>query len=226
MSESGDYKTKDFKSQDFSSVGATPLVANPAPLGLAAFGITTFVLSCYNATMPPGQPPMIVLGLALFYGGVTQLLAGMWEFKAGNTFGATAFSSYGAFWLSYACILIPDLQETTKYTEASALSHAIGIYLLAWTIFTFIMFLCTLKQNIASILLFGMLDVTFLLLAISSFQNGNSNSKTCAQAAGFCGIITAFIALYIVLANLANKEHTYFTLPVGVIGGLEKKIYE
>lgn len=84
-------------------------LANPAPLGLAAFGLTTFVLSMYNAGVGVGYggATNVVVGLALFYGGFVQLLAGMWEFRTGNTFGATAFSSYGAFWLSYATLFVP-----------------------------------------------------------------------------------------------------------------------
>lgn len=100
----------------------------------------------------------------------------------------------------------------------------VGVYLLGWCFLTFIFFLCTLRQNIASILLFGMLTITFLLLAIGSLSH--SNSKTGQQAGGFTGIITAVIAMYMVLANLANKEHTFFTLPIGRIGIMETDVLQ
>src|SRR5579872_6527922 len=109
---------------------AAPAIANPAPLGLCAFALTTFVLSCANAKLYTGD--QIVLGLALFYGGLAQLCAGMWEFKTGNTFGATAFSSYGAFWMAFAATVQFKLVANTQ---------ALGFFLLAWTIFTLIMFL-------------------------------------------------------------------------------------
>lgn len=104
------------------------------------------------------------------------------------------------------------------------LNEALGIYLAAWAIFTGLMFLCTLRQNIASILLFGMLTLTFLLLSFGTFKA--SERKTSIVAGGYTGIVTAVIALYIVLANLANKEITYFTLPVGKIGPLMEKLHK
>lgn len=109
MSITGNMTPRHGDPYNYPIVPDQPIVANPAPLGLAAFGITTFVLSIYNTGWGYGynQPHNLVVGLALFYGGLAQLLAGMWEFRVGNTFGATAFSSYGAFWLSFATILIP-----------------------------------------------------------------------------------------------------------------------
>ncbi|CAG8580859.1 12430_t:CDS:1, partial [Dentiscutata heterogama] len=111
-----------------------PKIANPAPLGLCGFALTTFVLSIANTGSANVASPSITLGLALFYGGLAQLLAGMWEFKTGNTFGATAFSSYGGFWLSFACIIIPGFNVPGSFTNIEAFEHAVGIYLLAWTI--------------------------------------------------------------------------------------------
>src|SRR6266516_3112819 len=131
-----------------------PAVANPAPLGLCGFALTTFVLSSINAGWFPDKGTNIVVGLALFYGGLAQLCAGMWEFRSGNTFGATAFSSYGAFWLSFAAIFIPGTGILAAITPV--LHQALGVYLLGWTIFTGLMFLGTFRSNIALMAVFGL----------------------------------------------------------------------
>ncbi|KAG0622620.1 hypothetical protein M758_3G112100 [Ceratodon purpureus] len=194
----------------------TVRIANPAPLGLCGFALTTFVLSCYNAGIfgiSLSTPPNVVVGLALFYGGLAQLLAGMWEFKTGNTFGATAFSSYGAFWLAYAAIHIPGFGIKQAYANGyeKDILDAIGIFLLAWTIFTFIMWLGTLRANIALSMLFAFLTITFMLLTIADFRR----SDTFKRAGGSFGIMTAIIAWYIALAGILTHENSYFTLPVG-----------
>lgn len=154
-------------------------VANPAPLGLMGFALTTFVLSCYNAGIfgiSVTSPPNVVTGLALFYGGLAQLLAGMWEFKTGNTFGATAFASYGAFWLSYAAILIPWFGVHDGYLGHEAdVAPAVAIFLLGWAIFTFLMWFGTLKANVALSALFAFLTVTFVLLSIAEFKGSRGH---------------------------------------------------
>lgn len=149
-------------------------VANPAPLGLLAFGLTTFVLSCFNAGifgLSATTPPNVVTGMAVFYGGLTQLLAGMWEFKTGNTFGATVFASYGSFWLSYAAILIPWFGVNQGYVGYEQhVGSAVAIFLLAWAIFSFLMLFGTLRANVALCVLFVFLTITFLLLSIAEFK--------------------------------------------------------
>nr|CAG8569867.1 11345_t:CDS:2 [Entrophospora candida] len=128
MSEEG-------KPEVYTNKNAAPKIANPAPLGLSAFALTTFVLSVHNAGSPTITIPNIVVGLALFYGGLVQLLAGMWEFKTGNTFGATAFSSYGGFWLSFGVIFIPGFNIVAAYGDNKAqFETAVGIYLIGWTL--------------------------------------------------------------------------------------------
>nr|PNR47094.1 hypothetical protein PHYPA_014214 [Physcomitrium patens] len=192
-------------------------VANPAPLGLFAIALTTFVLSCHNAALfgtSVATPPNVATGLAFFYGGLVLLLAGMWEFKAGNTFGATAFSSYAAFWLSYATILIPGFGFQEAFVggyEKDAL-NTVAIFLLAWTLYTFIMWLGTLKANIALSALFAFLTLTLALLTISDFMHAHAGLK---KAGGFFGVITSLIAWYMGLAGLLTHENSYFTLPVG-----------
>jgi hypothetical protein len=199
---------------------ASPQIANPGPLGLSAFSLTTFVLSCYNAGVGVSAtgPATIIVGLALFYGGLVQLLAGMWEFKTGNTFGATAFSSYGAFWLSFGVIFIPSFNVLAPYTTKDAsgndfvyeLDNALGIYLLAWTIFTGIMLIASHRTSGGLVALFFALFVTFALLTASKFNA----STTCQVAGGAFGIITAAIGWYVALSGLLTPETSNFTLPV------------
>jgi succinate-acetate transporter protein len=177
---------------------ATSAVANPAPLGLCGFALTTFVLSAANAKLFDGAG--IVIGLAFFYGGLAQLLAGMWEFKTGNTFGATAFTSYGAFWLAVAISLQLKLIPNEP---------AFGFFLLGWTIFTGVMFLATLRINMALIVLFGLLFVTFLLLTLDAFGHGTK------QIGGYFGLATAAVAFYTALAGLLASMPSAFKLPIG-----------
>jgi uncharacterized protein len=182
--------------------------ANPGPLGLCGFALTTFVLSFANAGLLPGKSDaLVVLGLALFYGGIAQLLAGMWEFKAGNTFGATAFSSYGAFWLSFAALFLPGMGGAASAVSATAL----GIYLLGWTIFTGIMMLGSFRTNGATALVFVLLFITFLLLALGALQ-GNANMT---HLGGYLGIATAIAAWYAAMAGvISGVSNGKINLPV------------
>lgn len=180
---------------------AFPL-GNPAPLGLSAFALTTFVSQAINAgfIVPQGKGGAIFIGLALFYGGLAQFCAGMWEFRTGNTFGATAFTSYGAFWMSFGFSVLPIFGGNSL--AALAGGSAIGLYLLGWTIFTGLMLLGTLKLSGALIGVFGFLFLTFLLLTIGAL--GNSSGAT--QIGGWLGVITAVVAWYTALASIL--EHT------------------
>ena len=194
-----------FAAESNRAAAAAPAIANPGPLGLCAFALTPFVLSSINAGLFPTVGPNIVVGLALFYGGLAQLLAGMWEFRTGNTFGATAFTSYGAFWLSFAVIFIPGTGILDALVKANAVHPAVGLYLLGWTIFTGLMFLGTLRINMALIVLFALLFVTFLLLTLGEFGAGTG------PLGGYLGILTALAAWYTALAGIK----TPFALPVG-----------
>ncbi len=191
-------------SQEIASAPVAAAV-NPAPLGLSAFALTTFVLSAANAHLLTGGEGAvkIVLGLALFYGGLAQLLAGMWEFKVGNTFGATAFSSYGAFWIAFGA--------SVQMHWVPAGSNAIGFFLLGWTIFTLVMFLSSFRTNLGLILLFGFLLVTFLLLTLHAFGAGD----VFGQLGGYLGLATALIAWYNALAGLLIATRSGFALPLG-----------
>ena len=183
--------------------------ANPAPLGLSGFGLTTLVLSFVNSNIVGGGPLSfgIVLGMAFAYGGLAQLLAGMWEFRAGNTFGAVAFSSYGAFWISFFFLVSFNVAGLPK-TEVLSL---LGLYLWMWGIYTGILFLCTFASPRALSLLFLLLTVTFILLGI-----GNSgNSSGMIHAGGYFGIATGAVALYIACADIMQAVYKRPVLPVG-----------
>src|SRR5437660_2235863 len=187
-------------------------IANPAPLGLSAFALTTFVLSCVNAgfLIQQGAGTNIVLGLAFFYGGLGQVIAGWWEFRSGNTLGATAFSSFGGFWLAYGAILLPGTGIADALTKANVFHPAAGIFLLGWAIFTFLMFLGSLRSSLALIAVFAFLTLTFLVLAIAELGGGTSWQVI----GGWLGIVTALIAWYNALAGVLSSSKSVFTLPI------------
>src|SRR6266699_3066318 len=139
-------------------------VANPGPLGLSAFALTTFILSSTNAQLIPTVSGLaMVVGVALFYGGIGQLLAGMWEFRTGNTFGATAFTSFGAFWISFWAF---EQFFAKDIKDPNTLGNAVGLYLIAWGIFTAYMFIASLRVSVAVSVVFALLTTTFILLGI------------------------------------------------------------
>ena len=183
-------------------------IADPAPLGLAGFAMTTFVLSFVNANIIKESGAVnVVLALALFYGGTAQLLAGMWEFKRGNTFGATAFASFGAFWLSFWAL------NKLSSGPASDIHQAVGLYLLAWCIFTAYMTLAALKTNLAVLAVFALLTITFLFLAIGEFMNDMPAPDTMTKIGGWFGIATAVVAWYASSAGVVNATHGKTVLP-------------
>ncbi|KAF9231738.1 Gpr1 family protein [Melanogaster broomeanus] len=188
-------------------------IANPAALGLFSFASTTFILSLYNVNARSITTPNVVVGMACFCGGLAQLLAGMWEFPRGNVFGATAFTSFGAFWMSYATILIPGSGVVTAYTSEHELSQALGIYLITWFVLTFMLFLAALRRNVSFIALLFFLCITFILLAAGAFTGMAAVNK----AGGGFGILTAGIAYYCGLSELLVKGESWFGLPLGTI---------
>ncbi|HEX3332364.1 MAG TPA: acetate uptake transporter [Gaiellales bacterium] len=181
-------------------------IADPGPLGLAAFAMTTFVLSMFNADLVSRSGEAVVLGLALAYGGVAQVLAGMWEFRTGNTFGAVAFTSYGAFWISFWAFV----QFYASSVPAADAGHAVGLYLIAWGIFTAYMFIASLRTTGAIALVFILLAVTYFLLGI-----GNANaSDSLIKAGGWVGLATAIAAWYASFAAVTNATFGRLVLPV------------
>jgi succinate-acetate transporter protein len=193
---------------------------NPAPLGLSAFALSTFVLSLVNAGAMGVKNDSIVVGLAIFYGGFIQLLSGMWEMSVENTFGALALSSFGGFWMSFGAISIPWFGIANSYTDPVELDNAVGFYLLGWSIFTFMLTLCTMKSTLAFFSLFFFLAVTFLLLAIGKL--GKVPGST--TAGGVLGIVVAFIAWYNAYAGLANRQNSYVRVTALQLPVFESKL--
>lgn len=195
----------------------THIVANAAPLGLSAFALTTFVLSCSNAGIfftRVGVGASVVVGLALFYGGLVQLIAGVQEFRANNTFGATAFCSYGGFWMSLGIVLLPPTGLTAALIREATLSQALAVFMLGWAIFTLIMFICALRSNLALIATLGALFLTYLVLFIGYLVTATGGfGLTWIRIGGWLGIITALIAWYTAMAGVLASSHSPFTLP-------------
>jgi len=188
---------------------AAPAIANPGPLGLSAFALTAFVLSCFNAGFI--SAPQVVVGLALFYGGIIQIVAGIWDLRNGNTFGATMFCSFGAFWMAFAAILIPGFGIAQAYHTPAALETALAFFLLGWTIYACMMFLATFKTSVALIAAFAMVILTLAVLTIADFGGG----PTFTILGGWLGIMTALAAWYNALAGLLVSVKSTFQLPVG-----------
>jgi succinate-acetate transporter protein len=187
-----------------------PAIANPAALGLGGFALTTFVLSTHNA-FPASAPDLTWLGLAFFYGGLAQFTAGMWEFKTGNTFGATAFSTYGAFWMSLATFVVLILAN--KVPAADILKD-LGWFVLAFAIFNTYMMLWSMRISMAVFLVFLTLEVTEILLFIGYFS-GSGAGQGLVLLGGYVGILTAFVAWYASAATVANTLRVQPILPVG-----------
>ncbi|KAJ3712866.1 Gpr1 family protein [Lentinula raphanica] len=195
-------------------------LANPGTLGLFSFASTTLILSLYNTSARGVTTPNAVVGMALFCGGLVQLLAGMWEFPRGNTFGGTAFSSYGAFWLSYATILIPGSGIADAYADVSSQEpNAIGIFLMTWMTVTFLLFIASLRKNIGFIALFFFLTLTFMCLGAGNFVVASAPNASAGliKAGGALGIVTALIAYYVGMSELlASERAAVVGLPIGV----------
>jgi succinate-acetate transporter protein len=179
-------------------------IADPGPLGLSAFALTTFLLSLVNAKVIPAGAEPIVFGLALAYGGIGQFAAGMWEFRKGNTFGATAFSSFGAFWISYWALV-------TFYVKAlgPAAGSAVGWYLVAWGIFTTLMLLASVRTTAGVALVFLLLAITFYLLGFGAWTTHTWVTTT----GGWFGIATAGAAWYAALASVTASTFGRHVLP-------------
>jgi uncharacterized protein len=181
------------------------VTANPAPLGLLGFGMTTVLLNLHNAGF--FALGSMILAMGIFYGGIAQIIAGIQEWKKNNTFGATAFTSYGIFWLTLVALLIlPKL----GLAEATS-KEAMAAYLFMWGLFTAVMFVGTLKANRALQFVFGSLAILFFLLALGD-ATGNG---TITQIAGYEGIVCGFSAIYAGLAQVLNEQYKRTVAPLG-----------
>jgi hypothetical protein len=195
-------------------VEAVP-AADPAPLGLAAFALTTFILSGHNASF---IPDITWLGLAFFYGGLVQLLAGMWEFRNRNVFGATAFSTYGGFWMALGFFVTIVLVSKTAAAAVAGTSllNALGWFLLAFSIFNFYMLISSTKVTIAVFMVFLTLQITECLLTAGFFTEAHGGSAWLTHAGGWAGIVTAGVAWYASAAGVLNgMSPERVVLPVG-----------
>jgi hypothetical protein len=194
-------------------VEAVP-AADPAPLGLAGFALTTFLLSGHNASF---IPDLIWVGFAIFYGGLAQLLAGMWEFRNRSVFGATAFSTYGGFWMGIGLFVI--LAETTKFAagfKGADLTNALAWFILAFAVFNTYMLIASLQVSGAVFAVFLTLEITEILLAIGYWRlSHNPNATWVLHAGGWVGILTAACAWYTSAAGVMNGLAGRVMLPVG-----------
>jgi uncharacterized protein len=207
------------------SAPAIPLsgIADPAPLGLAAFALTTFLLSASNANWMSHATGAAFLGYAFAYGGLIQLLAGMWEFRNRNVFGATAFSSYGGFWIGLAIwverVKLPALAAAKPATLAAtvaALNHDVGWILLAFFIFNTYMLVMATQLNWAVFGVFLTLGATEIVLAIGQFNAGSAVLPTgTIKVGGYIGLVTALVAWYTSMAGVAGGMGGRLRLPVG-----------
>lgn len=193
-----------------ASHGFTPgaHIADPAPLGLAAFALTTFFLSFVNAGLVPATVEPVVFGLALAYGGAAQFAAGLWEFAKGNTFGATAFCSYGAFWLSFWWL---TAHLADYKIPAADVGKGVGLYLVAWGIFTAYMTVAATRVNGAVLAVFVLLTITFLVLGAGDLSGTASISKI----GGWIGILTALAAWYASFAGVTTFAFKRPIVPTG-----------
>jgi succinate-acetate transporter protein len=185
-----------------------PTIGDPAPLGLAGFGLTTLLLSLINAGILPATVTVGVMALALTFGGLAQFAAGMWAFKRGNTFAATAFTSYGAFWFSFYLLVVVFIPQM-KGAAPSDIGNFVGTYLLAWGIFTGYMFIASLAGARAVQLVFVLLTLTFVVLAIGEY----ATSTGIHNIGGYLGLATAAAALYASFADVANANFKRRVLP-------------
>jgi succinate-acetate transporter protein len=182
------------------------MIADPAPLGLGCFALTTFLLSLFNAGLLPVEGEPIVFGVALAYGGAIQVLAGMWEFRKGNVFGATAFTSYGAFWLSFWAFVT---FYAADIADADDRETVVGWYLISWGIFTVIMWVAALRTTAVLAVLFTLLAATFFLLGFG----GAAHNDGLTTVGGYLGLLTAAVAWYACLAGVSASTFGRAVLP-------------
>jgi uncharacterized protein len=192
-----------------TAVALKDTTANPAPLGLLGFGMTTVLLNLHNAGFY--ELNSMIIGMGIFVGGIAQIIAGIQEWKKNNTFGATAFTAYGSFWIALVAIwLIP---RTAMGAGLKSDEVSMGWFLLLWGIFTSFMFIGTLRLNRALQIVFGSLVILFLLLSIGDF----TGIKEIKVAAGFEGIFCGLSAIYACAAQILNEVYGKSVLPLGKV---------
>lgn len=191
---------------NITDVKIKDLTANPAPLGLMGFGMTTVLLNIHNAGFYPMDA--MILSMGFFYGGIAQIIAGIMEWKKGNTFGTTAFTSYGLFWMTLVGIVL--LPKTTEYSALAHTSVSFAAYLFMWGLFTLYMFIGTLKGAKALSVVFLALAILFFLLAAGNF----TGSAAILRVAGYEGIFTGFSAIYTAMGQVLNESYGKKIIPL------------
>ncbi|HSN58388.1 MAG TPA: acetate uptake transporter [Clostridiaceae bacterium] len=179
--------------------------SNPAPLGLLGFGMTTVLLNIHNAGFFPMSS--MILAMGIFYGGIGQVIAGIMEWKKNNTFGTTAFTSYGLFWLTLVALIVMPKMGLAEAADPKAMAA----YLFMWGIFTLVMFVGTLKISRALQVVFFTLTILFFLLAAGDF----TGAEAITRIAGYEGIICGFSAIYAALGQVINELYGKEVMPLG-----------
>lgn len=192
--------------------GVTPYpeynFGNASAIGLASFALTTFVLGLFYASAKGIDHINAGVGLFIFYGGLVEFLAGIWEFFNANTFAYVVFCSYGSFWISLGCLNVPSFGIISAYEDPKMLGNAIGFFLIGWGIFTFMMVLVTLKATIPFIGLFVTLDAAFFVLAVAYITESNG----CLRGGGVLCVISACCGWYGMFAGVSDKFNSYFVV--------------
>jgi succinate-acetate transporter protein len=196
----------------------TSYIANPVPLGLSAFAFTTAILGCvYAGFILPriGTGISLLVAVAFIYGGIVQLLAGMWEFRKDNTLAATLFSAYGGFLATFGLVFFPKFGLLASLSLTGALHPALGLFFLCWTIFAGVLFIGALRTNTAMFVMLVLLFVAFLLFTIAELSG--TTSIVLYIIGGWFAIVSALVAWYIALATLLVGPNSPFVLPLGMM---------
>jgi len=195
-----------------STIQIKDTTANPAPLGLLGFGMTTVLLNFHNAGFY--ELNTMILAMGICYGGVAQIIAGIMEWKKGNTFATTAFISYGFFWLSLVTLIVLPKLNLTPAPLAAADEKAMAAYLAMWGLFTAVMFIGTFRLSRALQVVFGTLTILFFLLAYGDFAGADAGFK---HFTGYEGLVCGFAAIYTGLAQILNELSGKIVLPLGLV---------
>ncbi|KAG0207254.1 hypothetical protein BGX28_001473 [Mortierella sp. GBA30] len=203
-----------------------PANGNPGPLGLFAFAVTTTNLYNIGAGVPPGGGGVLHVGFAIWYGGIVQILAGMWSMKVGNTFEATAFSSFGAYWAAWGSMFFPGsgIKESYANFPPETYQNATGIFLLTWAILALILTVGTTKSTVSTIMMFVFLDFHLLFLAGQEFGHFADEAWPKKVGAAF-GILSAIMAFYNGAAALWLPSNSHILLPVGPVMKRKEQVY-
>ncbi|KAJ3841809.1 Gpr1 family protein [Lentinula raphanica] len=195
-------------------------IANPGPAGAISFAATALLLSLFNVQAGGVEHPEVLVSMAVFTGGLSQFMAGMWEYPRGNVFNATLFSLYGSFWMSYATIFIPASGILAAYKDPLELSHAVGLYLITWTIVTAFFLFVVIRRNLALTVMLSTIFLTLVILSISQYSLAGMPilSSRVQKAGGVFGIIGSLLCFYIGVSELLAAElRPLVRLPLGVL---------